>query len=81
MIAAANETPGPIALVGSGEFLPQMVEVDRWLLNGRLPRAAFLPTAAGEEGPVQWRGTGRVQRRSCCPHVTSARCSPRSHGR
>ncbi len=27
-----------------------MVDVDRWLLNGRRPRAAFLPTAAGEEG-------------------------------
>jgi cyanophycinase len=44
--------PGPIALVGSGEFLPQMVDVDRWLLNGRRARAAFLPTAAGEEGPA-----------------------------
>lgn len=44
-------TKGPIALVGSGEFLPQMVEVDRWLINGRPQRAAFLPTAAGEEGP------------------------------
>jgi cyanophycinase len=43
--------PGPIALVGSGEFLPQMVAVDRFLLEGRRPRAAFLPTAAGEEGP------------------------------
>ncbi len=48
--------PGPIALVGSGEFLPQMVETDRFLLDGRLARAAFLPTAAGEEG------TGTVQR-------------------
>ncbi len=44
--------PGPIALVGSGEFLPQMVDIDRWLLAGRRPRAAFLPTAAGEEGPA-----------------------------
>ena len=42
--------PGPIALVGSGEFLPQMNDVDRALLNGRPQRAAFLPTAAGEEG-------------------------------
>ena len=42
--------PGPIALVGSGEFLPQMEAVDRFLLDGRAPRAAFLPTAAGEEG-------------------------------
>jgi cyanophycinase len=41
---------GPIALVGSGEFLPQMREVDRWMLDGRRQRVAFLPTAAGEEG-------------------------------
>jgi cyanophycinase len=41
---------GPLALVGSGEFLPQMVEVDRWLLQRQTPRVAILPTAAGEEG-------------------------------
>jgi cyanophycinase len=41
---------GPLALVGSGEFLPQMLEVDRWLLQGRKQRVAILPTAAGEEG-------------------------------
>jgi cyanophycinase len=46
-----QNSPGPIALVGSGEFLPQMQEVDRWLLGGRTQRAAFLPTAAGLEGP------------------------------
>jgi cyanophycinase len=43
--------PGPIALVGSGEFLPVMEPVDRALLAGRPARAVFLPTAAGEEGP------------------------------
>ncbi len=52
MTEALTATPGPIALVGSGEFLPQMVDVDRWLLTGQRPRAAFLPTAAGEEGPA-----------------------------
>ena len=55
-------TPGPIALVGSGEFLPQMEEVDRYLLAGRPPRAAFLPTAAGQEGPAsvsRWLALGR----------------------
>jgi cyanophycinase len=50
MSDSSTPTAGPIALVGSGEFLPQMVDVDRWLLAGRRPRAAFLPTAAGEEG-------------------------------
>jgi cyanophycinase len=40
----------PIALVGSGEFLPVMEPLDRELLAGRAPALAFLPTAAGEEG-------------------------------
>jgi len=42
--------PGPVALVGSGEFLPQMAAVDAVLLQGRAPRAAYLPTAAAPEG-------------------------------
>ena len=42
--------PGPVALVGSGEFLDVMVDVDRRLLAGRPQRAVFLPTAAAEEG-------------------------------
>ncbi|TMC46476.1 MAG: hypothetical protein E6J20_21025 [Chloroflexi bacterium] len=41
---------GPIALVGSGEFLDGMVPVDRELLRGRTPRAVHLPTAAAQEG-------------------------------
>lgn len=46
---------GLIALLGSGEYLPVMNEVDRHLLasvhaNGRTPQVACLPTAAGEEG-------------------------------
>jgi len=44
---------GTLALVGSGEYLPPMEPVDRWLL-GRVegePRVACLPTAAGTEGP------------------------------
>jgi cyanophycinase len=58
-----GSVPGPIALVGSGEFLPQMVEIDRFLLSGRVARAAFLPTAAGEEGPLRfqhWLDLGRA---------------------
>lgn len=42
---------GPVALVGSGEFLPVLRDVDAELLAGRSPRAAILPTAAGQEGP------------------------------
>lgn len=46
---------GLIALAGSGEYLPAMEEVDRYLLdslrlNGRKPRVVCLPTAAGREG-------------------------------
>lgn len=46
---------GLIALVGSGEYLPVMEDVDRHLLhslnlNGRQPRVICLPTAAGQEG-------------------------------
>jgi cyanophycinase len=46
---------GLITLVGSGEYLPVMKEVDRYLLDslhveGRKPRVVCLPTAAGKEG-------------------------------
>lgn len=41
--------PGPVALLGSGEFLPGMEALDRILLEGRPPRVVHLPTAAGQE--------------------------------
>ncbi len=46
---------GLIALLGSGEYLPVMNDVDRHLLDsvvadGRPPQVVCLPTAAGEEG-------------------------------
>ncbi len=46
---------GLMALVGSGEYLPVMEDVDRYLLDslqisGRKPRVVCLPTAAGKEG-------------------------------
>ena len=47
--------PGPVALVGSGEFLEVMVPVDAELLAGRPQRAVFLPTASAEEGPERVR--------------------------
>jgi cyanophycinase len=49
--APVGSTSGPIALVGSGEFLPVMESVDAALLAGRSPRAVFLPTASAPEGP------------------------------
>ena len=56
--------PGPIALVGSGEFLPAMAEIDAALLaaSGRSrPRVAILPTASwpdGEEVFRRWADMG-----------------------
>jgi cyanophycinase len=56
--------PGPIALVGSGEFLPGMAAVDAALLlaTGRArPRVAILPTASwpdGEEVFRRWASMG-----------------------
>jgi cyanophycinase len=48
---------GLIALLGSGEYLPVMDDVDRYLLancgadaKARKPRVVCLPTAAGQEG-------------------------------
>ncbi len=46
---------GLIALVGAGEYLPVMDDVDRHLLaavqpQGRAPKVVCLPTAAGQEG-------------------------------
>lgn len=53
---------GTIALVGSGEFLPVMEDVDRALLDGRAQRVVFLPTAAAPEGAERveyWMQLGR----------------------
>lgn len=43
-------TAGRIALVGSGEYLPVMGEVEAWLLEGRPQRYVQLATAAAPEG-------------------------------
>jgi cyanophycinase len=56
--------PGPVALVGSGEFLPAMDQVDAGLLaaTGRArPRVAILPTASYPDGPdvfARWAAMG-----------------------
>jgi cyanophycinase len=50
--------PGPIALIGSGEFLPTMSEIDAGLLvaSGRSrPRVAILPTASWPDGEDVFR--------------------------
>lgn len=55
---------GPLALVGSGEYLPTMADVERTLLEGRPPRYVQIPTAAAHEGAATldyWVALGRAQ--------------------
>jgi cyanophycinase len=55
---------GPLALVGSGEYLPVMLDVERLLLDGRPERYVQLATAAAPEGPAsveRWHRLGREQ--------------------
>jgi cyanophycinase len=50
--------PGPVALVGAGEFLPGMAEFDRGLLEAtgrRRPRVAIVPTASWPDGDRVFR--------------------------
>ncbi|MBK9942171.1 MAG: Type 1 glutamine amidotransferase-like domain-containing protein [Kouleothrix sp.] len=67
--------PGTIALVGSGEYLPHMREVDRALLDtlgaGAL-RVALLPTASGLElgMPERWNTMGAEHFRQLGAEVT-----------
>jgi cyanophycinase len=53
--------PGPIALVGSGEYTDAMLHVDKLLLDGQPPRYVQIPTAAAPEGESvldKWIGMG-----------------------
>ena len=55
---------GPIALVGSGEYLTQMTEIEGSLLAGRPPRYVQLATASVPDGPAvveKWHRLGREQ--------------------
>ena len=55
---------GPIALVGSGVYLPVMTEVVGSLLAGRAPRYVQLATASAPEGDevlAKWHRLGREQ--------------------
>jgi cyanophycinase len=50
--------PGPVALVGAGEFLATMAEFDRGLLEAtgrQRPRVVILPTAAAPDGERTFR--------------------------
>jgi hypothetical protein len=50
---------GPLALVGSGEYLPSMLEIERALITGRPPRYVQIPTAAAPEGADRF-ATGSI---------------------
>jgi cyanophycinase len=57
-------SPGPLALVGSGEYLPVMAGLEGLLLDGRPPRYVQLPTAAAPEGERSlkyWLDLGAAQ--------------------
>ncbi len=56
--------PGPIALVGSGEYLSQMRDIEGSLLEGRAPKYVQLATASVPDGPEvveRWHQLGRAQ--------------------
>ena len=56
--------PGTLALVGSGEYLPVMLDVERALLEGRPPTYVQIATAAAPEGESslqRWRRLGEEQ--------------------
>jgi cyanophycinase len=57
---------GLIGLVGSGEYLPSMLEVERRLIEGRSPIYVQIPTAATLESPSRlryWLELGEQQAR------------------
>ena len=56
--------PGPLALVGSGEYLPVMLEIERELLTGRAKKYVQIPLAAGlenDESLDYWVRLGQAQ--------------------
>jgi len=56
--------PGPLALVGSGEYLPVMAGVEGALIEGRPRRYVQIPTAAAPEGRQRlqyWLDLGAAQ--------------------
>ncbi len=60
----STSRPGPLALVGSGEYLTQMADIEASLLQGRAPRYVQLATAAVPDGPdvvEKWHNLGRQQ--------------------
>jgi cyanophycinase-like exopeptidase len=61
---SVEQVPGPIALVGSGEYLPEMADLEAGLIAGRAPRYVQLATAAVQDGPTvveRWHQLGIAQ--------------------
>ena len=59
-----SDQAGPIALVGSGEYLPVMTEFEAGLIAGRSPRYVQIATAAVPDGPAtleRWHQLGVAQ--------------------
>jgi cyanophycinase len=77
---------GLIALLGSGEYLPVMDDVDRYLLKetvteNRPPRVVCLPTAAGMEGDEsvgRWKQMGEEHFRTLGAEVTALHITNRT---
>lgn len=61
-----TDQAGPIALVGSGEYLPVMADIEAALIAGRAPRYVQIATAAVPDGPAtleRWHRLGVEQAR------------------
>ena len=61
-----TQRAGPIALVGSGEYLPIMTDIEAGLIAGRAPRYVQIATAAVPDGPAtldRWHRLGVEQAR------------------
>ena len=75
---------GLIALVGSGEYLPVIEDVDRYLLaylNVKTPRVVCIPTAAGQEGDEsvnRWSRMGREHFQKLGADVQAIRITDKS---
>jgi len=71
-----SEQAGPLALVGSGEYLPVMADFEAGLIAGRPPRYVQIATAAVPDGPQvveRWHrlGVEQAQRIGVTPITVS----------
>ena len=75
-MSISRTKPGALALVGSGEYLPQMAETDRFLLDTvggpAAARVVVIPTASALElgMPERWNTMGVAHFRALGAQVT-----------